>query len=73
MQMKNDLQLPIGYPELLQELKTRIGSAQVRASLAVSRELVLLYWSIGRDISQRFVREDWGAKIFNRAIYSGSL
>ena len=44
------LQLPSGYQELLQELKRRIRSAQVRASFAVSRELVLLYWSIGRDI-----------------------
>jgi hypothetical protein len=40
------LQLPSGYPELLAELSTRIRSAQLRA---VSRELVLLYWSIGRE------------------------
>jgi hypothetical protein len=46
--------LPSGYLELLQELKGRIHTAQVRAGLAVSRELVLLYWSIGRDLSQRF-------------------
>ena len=36
-------QSPSGYPELLQELKTRIRGAQVRAALAVNRELVLLY------------------------------
>jgi hypothetical protein len=44
------LQLPPSYPELLQELKGRIRTAQIRAALAVNRELVLLYWSIGRDI-----------------------
>jgi hypothetical protein len=48
--MKNSLQLPSGYPELLAELSTRIRSVQLRASFAVSRELVLLYWSIGREI-----------------------
>ena len=51
--MKNSLQLPSGYPELLAELSTRIRSAQLRASFAVSRELVLLYWSIGREILER--------------------
>jgi DUF1016 N-terminal domain len=64
--VKNSLQLPSGYQELLQELKTRIRGAQVRAAFAVTRELVLLYWSIGREISQRFDREDWGGKIVDR-------
>ncbi len=64
--MENGLGLPVGYQELLQGLKTRIRSAQVRAALAVSRELVLLYWSIGRELSDRFEREDWGAKIIDR-------
>jgi hypothetical protein len=56
--VKNSLQLPSGYQELLQELKARIRGAQVRAAFAVTRELVVLYWSIGREISQRFDRED---------------
>jgi hypothetical protein len=54
------------YPELLQELETRIRSAQVRASLAVSRELVLLYWSIGRDIFARQDPEGWGTRVIER-------
>ena len=44
---------PTGYTEWLAELKTRIQSAQQRAALAVNRELVLLYWQIGRDILAR--------------------
>jgi len=64
--MANNLQLPIGYPELLQEIKERIRSAQVQASLSVNRELVLLYWSIGRDLSARFENEGWGTKINER-------
>jgi predicted nuclease of restriction endonuclease-like (RecB) superfamily len=63
---QNSLQLPSGYHELLQELKGRIRTAQVRAGLAVSRELVLLYWSIGRDLSQRFTSAGWGTKINDR-------
>lgn len=64
--MPKSLQLPSGYPELLQDLKGRIRTAQVRAAFAVSRELVLLYWSIGRDLSQRFGTEKWGGKIVER-------
>jgi len=57
---------PAGYTDWLAELKTRIHSAQQRAALAVNRELVLLYWQIGRDILQRQSREGWGAKVIER-------
>jgi len=64
--MANALQTPAGYPELLQELKTRIRAAQVRAAFAVSRELILLYWSIGREILTRQDAQGWGTKIVER-------
>ena len=64
--MISTVQPPSGYPELLQELKTRIRGAQVRAALAVNRELVLLYWSIGRDILVRQGSEGWGSKVIER-------
>jgi predicted nuclease of restriction endonuclease-like (RecB) superfamily len=64
--VEKSLQLPSGYHELLQDLKSRIRTAQVRAALAVNRELILLYWSIGRDLSQRFAAEEWGGKIIDR-------
>ncbi|MBF0429441.1 MAG: DUF1016 family protein [Magnetococcales bacterium] len=57
---------PSGYTEWLAELKTRIHSAQQRAALAVNRELILLYWQIGRDILDRQAREGWGTKVIER-------
>lgn len=57
---------PAGYADWLAELKTCIHSAQQRAALAVNRELVLLYWQIGRDILERQAREGWGAKVIAR-------
>lgn len=57
---------PEGYTDWLLDLKTRIHSAQQRAALAVNRELVLLYWQIGRDILERQSREGWGAKVIER-------
>ena len=57
---------PPGYTDWLAELKGRIHTAQQRATLAVNRELVLLYWQIGRDILQRLAAQGWGAKVIER-------
>ena len=57
---------PAGYAEFVAELKQRIERAQLRASLAVNGELVLLYWQIGREILSRQDRENWGAKVIER-------
>jgi len=57
---------PDSYAQFLNDLKRRIQAAQVRASLAVNRELVLLYWQMGRDIVERQQRERWGAKVIDR-------
>jgi predicted nuclease of restriction endonuclease-like (RecB) superfamily len=61
-----DRLLPTGYDEFLLELKERIRSAQVRAALAVNRELVLLYWQIGRDILSQQQQQGWGAKVISQ-------
>ncbi|MGO1271163.1 MAG: DUF1016 N-terminal domain-containing protein, partial [Pseudomonas helleri] len=57
---------PEGYGEWLVDLKGRIHIAQQRATLAVNRELVLLYWQIGRDILARQADQGWGAKVIER-------
>lgn len=57
---------PKGYEAFIGEVKERIRSAQVRAALAVNRELVLLYWSIGRDILTRQAEQGWGARIIEQ-------
>ncbi|MBN8899857.1 MAG: DUF1016 family protein [Rhodospirillales bacterium] len=57
---------PAGYIDWLAELKTRIHAAQQRAALAVNRELVLLYWQIGRDILGRQAEQGWGARVIDR-------
>lgn len=55
-----------GYVTLVAELKQRIADARLRAALSVNRELVLLYWGIGRDILSRQESEGWGAKVIDR-------
>jgi predicted nuclease of restriction endonuclease-like (RecB) superfamily len=58
--------MPHEYSDWLKELKQRIHTAQQRASLAVNRELVLLYWQIGQDILTRQSEQGWGAKVIER-------
>jgi predicted nuclease of restriction endonuclease-like (RecB) superfamily len=65
MNMKN-IQIPKRYDVFLQQLKERIRSAQIRAALSVNKELILLYWGIGRDILTRQESEGWGAKVIDK-------
>lgn len=55
-----------GYASLLAELKERIRTARLRAAVAVNEELILLYWSIGRDILDRQTATGWGARVIDR-------
>ncbi|MBK8538771.1 MAG: DUF1016 family protein [Ardenticatenia bacterium] len=64
--MPDIVPLPADYAAWLAELKARIHAAQQQATLAVNRELVLLYWQIGRDILARQGMEGWGAKVIER-------
>ena len=60
------LELPNNYAVLLDALRERIRSAQVRAALAVNHELVLLYWQIGREILAQQTAQGWGSKVIDR-------
>jgi predicted nuclease of restriction endonuclease-like (RecB) superfamily len=58
--------LPKDYTELLAEIKQRIRSAQYDALKAVNKELIALYWDIGRMIVERQKNESWGKAIVER-------
>src|SRR5438094_2414327 len=58
--------LPPGYAELLEDLKGRVRTAQLKAALSVNREMIRLYWDIGRLIVERQEREGWGKGIVDR-------
>jgi predicted nuclease of restriction endonuclease-like (RecB) superfamily len=51
------------YAHLLAEVKERIRSAQYEALKAVNKELVGLYWDIGRIIVERQDAEGWGKAV----------
>ena len=55
-----------GYAPLLADLKARVRAAQVKAAVSVNRELILLYWHIGREILRAQKAEGWGTKVVER-------
>ena len=51
------------YAEFIETLKADIQKSQIKAALAVNRELVLLYWRIGNGILAKQKELGWGAKV----------
>jgi len=60
------IEIPAGYAKLLNDLKSRIRTARIRASLAVNRELIALHWDVGRLIVERQRVEGWGKSVVER-------
>lgn len=54
---------PGNYGELLVQIKQHIRSAQYEALKAVNKELIALYWDIGRMIVSRQQGETWGKSV----------
>lgn len=50
------------YKAFFKEIKEKIIASQVKAALAVNRELIHLYWEIGCKIHLKQLEEGWGAK-----------
>ena len=59
----NALDRPQDYPRLLSEIKERIRCAQYQALKAVNKELIGLYWDIGRMIAERQEKSGWGRSV----------
>ncbi len=55
--------IPQDYGRLLGEIKERIRSAQYEALRKVNRELISLYWDIGRLIVERQRDAGWGKSV----------
>lgn len=58
--------LPIDYAPLLAELKERVRAAQLKATLSVNREMLLLYWHIGRRLLESQRQQGWGTGVVQR-------
>jgi len=54
------------YRELVDRLRRRIRDSQARAARVLNTELVMLYWSIGREILDQQRTSGWGDDVVGR-------
>ena len=54
------------YMSFLKEIKEKILSARLRAYRGLNRELIHLYWEIGRTIIERQKQHDWGQSVVEK-------
>ncbi len=58
--------VPKGYEKFLGELKEQIRTARLRAAIGVNRELIELYWQIGKSLVERQRSDGWGKSVVER-------
>jgi len=58
--------LPSGYDSLFKNLKISIDKARIKACLSVNRELIELYWTIGKEIVETQKDDTWGANVIEQ-------
>lgn len=61
----NNMQTQNDYNSFLAEIKQQIKSSQIRAINSVNKEMILLYFRIGKSISQKQKELGWGAKVID--------
>lgn len=54
--LKTDIQ----YKNWIADLKTKVRTIQIKAALAVNKELLTFYWELGADIVQKQSAANWG-------------
>jgi len=64
--LAESLEIPAGYATLLDDLKTRIREARVKAALSVNRELIRLHWEVGKSILEREESSRWGDRVLDK-------
>jgi len=49
------------YKEWLSDLKSQIKRTQIKASISVNSQLIMLYWDLGRQITEKQETTKWGS------------
>lgn len=59
-------QLDSSYKQWLEQLKTKIQSAQLKAAVAVNSQLLQLYWELGKEIVNKQAQATWGDSVIEQ-------
>ena len=58
--------VPKEYKSFLSEIKKKIEASQLKAAVAVNRELIALYWEVGSKLHLKQSKDGWGAKTIEK-------
>ncbi|MEI8328386.1 MAG: PDDEXK nuclease domain-containing protein [Chlamydiia bacterium] len=59
---KHEIVDPGSYAKFLDHIKQDIQKSQLRAAMSITKELIELYWRIGKMLSEKTSLESWGSK-----------
>lgn len=54
------------YEKILADLKKRIRESQLKASVSVNKELLILYWNMGKTIVEKQEKSRWGTNVLEK-------
>ena len=63
--MSELMRLDDEYRRWIQELGDKYRNSQIKAAIKVNNEMLLLYWHVGKEISEKYSESKWGSKFFN--------
>ncbi|MBQ9612159.1 MAG: DUF1016 family protein [Lachnospiraceae bacterium] len=64
--MGNLIKIDHEYKDWIQSVRQRYRQCQMKASVSVNREMLLFYWSLGRDIVSLQAESKWGSKVLDQ-------
>ncbi len=54
------------YTEVINRLKIEVEAARLNAALSVNKQMLVLYWRIGKIILEQQQNEGWGTRVIDR-------
>jgi predicted nuclease of restriction endonuclease-like (RecB) superfamily len=64
--MAQNLSVDKQYEKWIVELKDKIRTTQIKAAMTVNRELLNLYWELGREICEKQEKANWGEGLMDQ-------
>jgi predicted nuclease of restriction endonuclease-like (RecB) superfamily len=64
--MTQNLSVDKQYKKWIVDLKDKIRTTQIKAAMTVNRELLTLYWELGREICEKQEKANWGEGLIDQ-------
>ena len=64
--MSNLIKIDREYKDWILSVQQRYRQCQMKASTSVNREMLLFYWSLGKDIASLQAESRWGSKVLDQ-------